>query len=332
MSTTLFHTVRAANGSWPSAFTPVPVAANFNIPAVACATNAGGDLHVTTLDTTNQPSYTVTLRHTALSSNGTWPFPLKDVQSVVPGPTIGITDATACAANASGDLHLCARQEGTGRLFHTERQVSGAWPFPFGDVQAVINQGSIGPVGYIACATNPTGDLHLLALDQHSALFHTLRMANGTWPFKFGNVQAAINQGNIGPIETAACATNHAGDLHICVVANHKLWHTIRLANGSWPFPFADVRLVINQGASPQFSKVACATDPAGDLHMCALDETGTLWHTMRMANGTWPFPYGNVQTAINQGNIGFIHDVACAANQSGQLHILATTGFWPLT
>src|SRR2546421_167632 len=93
--------------------------------------------------------------------------------------------------------------------------------FAFGDVQAQTklvgpNQG-IGPTKYAACATDQAGDLHILAIDESDGLWHTIRKADGSWPFAFGDVQAQTklvgpNQG-IGPTKYAACATDQAGDL-----------------------------------------------------------------------------------------------------------------------
>jgi hypothetical protein len=50
------------------------------------------------------------------------------------------------------------------------------------------------------------------------SLWHTIRLANGTWPFSFGDVQAQTDQhgSNIGWIEGVTCATNQGSDLHAC--------------------------------------------------------------------------------------------------------------------
>jgi hypothetical protein len=166
----------------------------------------------------------------------------------------------------------------------------------------------MGPSLRVSCATNQQGDLHVLASDQSNGLWHTIRMADGTWPFAFGDVQAATrligsNEG-IGPTPFVACATNQQGDLHVLAIdQNNGLWHTIRMADGSWPFAFVDVQAATrlighNPGIGPTPS-VACSVNSQGDLHVNAIDLNGVLWHTIRMANGSWPFAFEDVQSAI---------------------------------
>src|SRR5258708_20355538 len=70
----------------------------------------------------------------------------------------------------------------------------------------------------------------------------------------------------------------------------------MRRANGSYPFAFEDV-----PGASA-IRRAACAVDGQGILHVCAMDACGTLWHTVRLANGQWPHPFGNIQDAAGRG------------------------------
>ena len=217
---------------------------------------------------------------------------------------------------------------------HTIRLSNGSWPFPFAEVPPATQL----TIPTNSCATNKVGDLHLLVMGYESVgaglylkLRHTIRLANGNWPHPFGDVQAAINQGNIQIAESygvIACATNPGGDLHLLVIdGSQKIWHTVRLANGDWPHPFGDVQAAINQGNIGQISAVACATNQTGDLHICVRDSTNNLRHTVRLANGDWPHPFGDVQAAINQGNIGYISAVACATNQAGDLHVCAANG-----
>jgi kumamolisin len=107
-----------------------------------------------------------------------------------------------------------------------------------------------GPTPGTACATNQAGDLHVLAIDEKDGLWRTIRKADGSWPFAFGDVQAQTrligpNPG-IGPIKYAACATNQAGDLDVLAIDEKDgLWHTIRKADGTWPFAFGDVQAAL---------------------------------------------------------------------------------------
>jgi hypothetical protein len=223
-------------------------------------------------------------------------------------------------------------------LWHTIRKADGSWPLAFGDVQAQTDQHGpdIGQVSLVACTTNQGGDVHVLALDgTNRKLWHTIRLANGSWPYAFGDVQAQTDQhgANIGQVNLVACATNQGGDVHVLALdgTNRKLWHTIRLANGSWPYAFGDVQAQTDQHGPDigQVSLVACATNRSGDLHVLALDATNKLWHTIRLANGSWPFAFGDVQAQTDQhgANIGGVVDVACATNQGGDLHVLALDG-----
>jgi hypothetical protein len=113
----------------------------------------------------------------------------------------------------------------------------GDWPFAWGDVQAQIRahgHPDVGTTKLVATATNQAGDLHVLVLDEHDGLWHTIRTANGDWPFAWGDVQAQIRahgHPDVGTTKLVATATNQAGDLHVLVLDEHDgLWHTIRAA------------------------------------------------------------------------------------------------------
>jgi hypothetical protein len=313
----LWHTIRKADGSWPFKFGDVQsqtrlIGPNPGIgatPQVSSSVNFQGDLHVLVIDENKG------LWHTIRKADGTWPFAFGDVQAqtrkVGPNNGIGITPLACCATNTQGDLHVLAL-DNNGGLWHTIRMADGTWPLAFGDVQAqtrlVGPNPGIGPLLRMACATNPQGDLHVLAIDRRNKLWHTIRMADGTWPFAFGDVQAQINSGgpnlDIGPVFQISCTCNQQGELHLLAISKlDGMWHTIRMADGSWPLAFGDVqaqtRLV---GPNPGIGSTpfgACSTNDQGNLHVCAIDENLGLWHTIRMADGSWPFAFGDVQSSI---------------------------------
>ena len=96
-------------------------------------------------------------------------------------------------------------------LYHTIRTADGNWPYPFGDVlHAVSNGNQIGTMANgIGCATNSAGDLHVLVINTNdNRLYHTIRTADGNWPYPFGDVLGAVSNGNqIGIIGFVACST-----------------------------------------------------------------------------------------------------------------------------
>jgi hypothetical protein len=218
------------------------------------------------------------------------------------------TRFVAAATNQGGDLHLLVLDEQDG-LWHTIRQAAGTWPFPWGDVQGQIRahgHPDVGPTRLVAAATNQAGDLHVLVLDEHDGLWHTIRMADGSWPDAWGDVQGQIRahgHPDVGPTRLVAAATNQAGDLHVLVLDEHDgLWHTIRMADGSWPDAWGDVQGAIRAHGHPDVGPtrfVSAATNQAGDLHVLVLDEHDGLWHTIRHADGSWPFAWGDVQSAV---------------------------------
>jgi hypothetical protein len=263
-------------------------------------------------------------------------------------PKFGPIATVACAIGAQADLQICGIDETDG-LWHTIRKGNGLWPFGFGDVQSqtrlVGPNPGIGPTPRVACATALNGDMHVCVLDEGGGLWHTIRRADGTWPFAFGDVQAQTRKigpnAGIGPTQYVACAVNPQGDLHLCAIdKNGGLWHTIRLADGSWPFAFGDVQAQTrkvgpNPGIGPT-PRVACTVNGQGDLHVCAIDTNGGLWHTIRLANGNWPFAFGDVQAQTRKvgpnAGIGPTPRVACAVNAQGDLHVCAIdkdAGLW---
>ncbi|PTL80858.1 hypothetical protein DAT35_26350 [Vitiosangium sp. GDMCC 1.1324] len=220
----------------------------------------------------------------------------------------------------------CIKPGGT--LFHTLRRANGAWPFPFGNVEAQLSN-NLGNVFRAACALNAKGELHVCAIDGSGNVWHTIRAADGTWPLPWEDVEKQTSWKG-GPIPRVACSVDATGNLHVCAIdRNGKLWHTIRTANGTWPFAFGDVQAQTtkvrrNSGIGPT-PHVACSTNAAGDLHVCAIDVNGGLWHTIRKADGTWPFAFGDVQAQTRRvgPNIGPTPYVACSADPSGDLHVV---------
>ena len=191
----------------------------------------------------------------------------------------------------------------------------------------------VGPLGLIDAAADPDGSVQVVALDAKGSLWHTVRAANGTWPYAWGDVLNTVPGRRIGPVRWASTAADGKGNLQVLALdAQNTLWHTIRLADGTWPSAWGNVQAVMQGNGFPGIGPtpfVAGATDPGGNLHVLALDAQKTLWYTIRLANGTWPSAWGNVQ-AVMQGNgfpgIGPTPFVAAATDPGGNLHVLALT------
>jgi hypothetical protein len=221
---------------------------------------------------------------------------------------VGPTPFAASAVASNGDVHLFALDRHDG-LWHTLRAANGDWPVPWGDVQqAIRDHGNpdVGPTKAVACAVASNGDVHVFVLDQHDGLWHTVRAANGDWPVPWGDVQQAIrDQGHpdVGPTKAVACARVPSGDIHVFVLDQHDgLWHTLRALNGDWPFGWGDVQQAIRDQNYPHIGPtkaVACATAANGDVHVFAIDQLDGLWHTLRLANGDWPFGWGDVRAVV---------------------------------
>jgi hypothetical protein len=240
--------------------------------------------------------------------------------SVVPGDGDG-----------NGNLHVVAIGTApAGQLLHTLRVDDGSWPFPMGDVQAQTSQHgpNIGAVAKVACAASDSGDLQLCVLDQEHRLWHTIRTADGNWPFPMGDVQAQTSQRgpNVGGVAQVACAAS-LGQLHLCVVdQTGNLWHTIRAADGTWPFPMGDVQAQtsVHGPRIGQIVNTSCATDQDGNLHLCVVNQAGVLWHTIRSFDGTWRDPFGDVLSQT--GDIGLpLDQVTCTMNFNNGLHVMVT-------
>jgi hypothetical protein len=175
----LWHTVRAADGTWPSPFVDVitqlppfgqQAAApgawpGYELPAfqVSCASNLEGALHVLLavpipqeLNKQNDPKWPLVqpsggLWHLVRWADGSWFDSWPDAPSPWPIKTMGRTwlDAAACAVDgATGDLHVVALDNLDG-LWHTLYPAITANPIPRSmrpDQEQVIGWGSDGVV------------------------------------------------------------------------------------------------------------------------------------------------------------------------------------------
>lgn len=312
----------------------------------AAATGPNGDLHVLVLDRQDG------LWHTIRTAGGTWPFPWGNVLATTRAP-FAAARLIAVSAFANASLNVLAVDE-AGTLWYVARNADGSWATPWLNVQAAISGAghpSIGPLSYVATVADGASNLHVLVLDAQRTLWHTIRKADGSWPYAWGNVQAVLrNNGfpSIGPLTTVAGAIDPNGDLQLAVLdESDRLWHTIRRNDGSWPYPWGDVDATVPGPSIGQLRFVSAAASRQGDLSVLATDQRGKLWHTIRKADGSWPYPWGDVNATVaaTQGPpLDRSTITAAAIDGDGDLHVLdidepaglyhtirAANGAWPI-
>ncbi|OXM47116.1 hypothetical protein [Amycolatopsis alba] len=136
-------------------------------------------------------------------------------------------------------------------------------------------------------ADDAAGSLHVCTLDYGNTLWHTLQLSSSTWqPFNDVRRVHLNDPGRIGDVAVAGIGTL----LHVCVVADGKIWHTIR-ATSRWQAVWGDVMRVMNPASTETVTRVACA-QLEDNLHVCALTEDGRIIHTIRMsAPPSWQNP-----------------------------------------
>jgi len=238
----LWHTIREASGAW-SAFGDVEGQTGEigDFVDVACAV-VGTQLHVCSITSDGR------LRHAIREVNGAW-----SSFGNVEGQTGEIGDfvSVACHGSCSAQLHVCGVTS-NGRLWHTIREVNGAWS-AFGDVEGQTgDRGSFIDVGITERPVNfPENasqicELHMCAVASDGHLWHTIRQENGAWS-SFGDVEGQA--GDRGNFVNIACSNvddpNLASEwfpIHAAgTTTDGRLWHTIRWTNGTWQ-PFGDVK------------------------------------------------------------------------------------------
>lgn len=221
------------------------------------------------------------------------------------------------ASNAPLPVQVLATT-GDGGLFHTIRQVNGAWSGGFGNVEA-----EAGPIDDIATDAARTGnDMQVVAVTRTGQLYHTARLANGDW-LSWGNVLSATGA-TFQVVDVAAASVDN--ELHVLAVTTAgNVFHAIRHVDGSWT-SFGNVNSVAgNPGQAVKVSAagVRSVGGAVTDLHVVVATSDGKLWHTARKADGAW-LSFANVQGQT--GDRGPVADVS-AAGIGVDLHVVAATG-----
>jgi len=301
----LWHTLRVGGGNWQPEWGSVN---NWerNDPGQFKATAAAGvgnDVHVVDISGG-------TLWHTLRDVSGSWQRFFGNVNDQE-GNDPGLFSAVGAGA-VGNELHVVRVLEG--QIWHTIRFADGTWQTDFGDVNA---QQSNNPGPFTDVAAAGVGDeIHVVGV-VNGRIWHTIRRQDGNWQGYYGDVNAQ-QLNDPGPF-TAAAAAGVGDQLHIVGVVGGRLWHTIRLEDGSWQGFYGDVNAELETDPGP-FVDLAAAG--LGDqLHVVGV-ASSRIWHQFRVSGGSWQGVYGDVYPQ-EAGFSGPFFAVG-AAGIGGELHVLA--------
>ncbi|MYT23845.1 trypsin-like serine protease [Streptomyces sp. SID7760] len=212
----LFHTVRKPDGTWGTFGDVFSVANALGNLAQVSAMSIGNDLHV--IAVADGKAF-----HTVRNSTGQW-TPFRDVSS---GSVANVT--AVATASVRGELQVGVVSGG--KPYHSIRQTNGNWT-AWGNVSQAVS-GNVGPIGSIGMAGSGDETHFVIATDNGTRQYHTIRAANGTWS-PWGDLKDVL--GTITAKSVSAAAVN--GELQVAVTTTDgKLLHTTRHTNRTWDAP-----------------------------------------------------------------------------------------------
>lgn len=187
--------------------------------------------------------------------------------------------------------------------------------------------------------SNPD-QLHLIAvggvplLPGTSPMLHTYRDGQGQWQGYLGNVNQQC--GNSQQYFPALACTGVGASLHVCGVdsQNLNLYHSIRYPGGGWQGIFGNVNGQNSGAPASGFAQVGCAgAESSGLLHLCAVplnseggrNVGGSIYHTLRRADGTWQGFYEDVNSQNGGSNTPAFINVACCTTLDETLHVFGS-------
>jgi len=156
---------------------------------------------------------------------------------------------------------------------------------------------------HVSCNNGPNGDLFMNYMDyvDDAAMFMFTAGQVTRMLTALDNERSSVGHRTYRQVTPAAMVLT--GELHLLAVdGNDGLWHTIRAADGGWPFGWGDVRGTIVGLGRPDVASletVSAAVGRNGELHLLVLGRDGSLWHTIRTADGGWPFGWGDVDSVV---------------------------------
>lgn len=155
------------------------------------------------------------------------------------------------------------------------------------------------------------------------ALWHTVRGTDGNWSSR-GNLKSQLG---LAAATTAVAATHekNGNDQYIIATADGGLWHTARFADGSWQ-PKANLRATL--GLTTATAAVTAVADGSGAVQFLIATSDGTLWHTIRFANGAWQAK-GNLTTKFGLARASAVTSVSDGTGAAEFAIATSDGGLW---
>jgi len=200
------------------------------------------------------------------------------------------------------------------QLYHVVCSIDGRWQKlrQIGDAGGDPLPGFVGA----ACA-EVSGALMLAAVGTDGELYHTTSDSDGDWR-PFAALRDEWIEGGPREFYAAACCETRGGLQLIGLGSDSRLYHTVRLPDGSWQGQFGLIDAEAH-GGPDAFAGLCCAA--SGDsLHLVARDHDGQVHHAVRDGDGYWQDFHG----------LGSLYDaparfvaVDCAIGWDGALHVV---------
>lgn len=324
----VFHTIRGVpTFDWtPWAAVPTPPVPPVRID---CA-GVGNELHLCAATSAG------TLLHTFRNATGNWQPFWGDVGNAAGLPSTNFEYEYIGIAGVGNTLHVCTtinqRPKGGGitpayvwPIYHATRSTgpSASWT-SFNEVNPGQFPGSATVFMELSCG-NVNGSVHMCALGRYdNQLWHTIQFSPGppeSWQ-SYNDVKLvqANNPGRIGTLSVAGIGPS----LHVCTVVGGTLFHTIRINNTTWQPRFGNVLTAVSGVPPGSVNFVDCASVD-GNLHVCCLTTTGTIFHTIRMTTPpSWQNPEGSGQAVF--GNVTAVVGAKGAGNP-GPFRLVTAAG-----
>lgn len=214
--------------------------------------------------------------------------------------------------------------DAAGNLWHQIWPVTGTasgWQLVSGPVSA-----DIGPKDAIATASKLGQQLYVVAVPRQepSTVRYTYRNQDGSWQQSWTLVTSQFPS-SVTSIAHVAAAFDSNGQLQVLSMdSNGILWHTL-LSAGAWQTSWGSV--ATQSAGLSAGSRVACARDGSGGLHVVAVSKSArTPWYTYRASTGTWRSSWLALNSSLSP-NMHGLRDITCTTDATNALHVLVVDG-----